>query len=440
MNSNWVSTWIMRPLREWKAGLLECLPPPLRRQLAPPQEPYVLEISDSSGSLYRILEDGRRDLGNVSSLDQQLDTATKTLLGSRQDPFILKLPASWVLRKRVSLPAAAKENLRQVLGFEMDRLTPFALDQVYFDYQVEEATGEGEVLAIDVAVVTRKRAESWLTRLRISGTRPDVISADGLWPSANFLPLEERPAPDVKKVLLKTVPITAVVVLLVVAMAFPLWQKRRIATALQGQEAALRQKAGVVIEIREKLELEQSRFDELLELRAGYPPAIDVLRIFTDILPDDTWLQQLEIKGKSVVIRGLSTQALSLLKTVEEASGFENVKFLSSVVQQRGKESFHLSADMVTPFSRDWVETVVVEEVEESTSKPGKGQPGEQNAESAAAMGKGSEPPHSAGNEAAAPSGGVVSRPAPMNQRGNTATYPMGSSAANGAGRILSGA
>src|SRR6185295_2369308 len=36
----------------------------------------------------------------------------------------------------VTLPAATEENLAQVLGFEMDRLTPFKSDEVYFDQRV----------------------------------------------------------------------------------------------------------------------------------------------------------------------------------------------------------------------------------------------------------------------------------------------------------------
>ena len=40
------------------------------------------------------------------------------------------------LVRRVTMPAATEENLRQVLEFEMDRLTPFRADEVYFDYRV----------------------------------------------------------------------------------------------------------------------------------------------------------------------------------------------------------------------------------------------------------------------------------------------------------------
>ncbi|HST01476.1 MAG TPA: hypothetical protein VLJ84_07445, partial [Usitatibacter sp.] len=46
------------------------------------------------------------------------------------------LKADEALLRRVTMPAATEENLRQVLSFEMDRLTPFRADEVYFDYRV----------------------------------------------------------------------------------------------------------------------------------------------------------------------------------------------------------------------------------------------------------------------------------------------------------------
>ena len=117
------SKWVIRPLTEWKAGLLECLPVALRRRLAPPSEPYILEITEANGVLYRNLEGGSRELGSISAQNQQLDPAMATLLRSREDPFILRVPESWVLLKKISLPNAAKENLRQVIELTLKEFT-----------------------------------------------------------------------------------------------------------------------------------------------------------------------------------------------------------------------------------------------------------------------------------------------------------------------------
>ena len=102
MKSAWFAKWVMRPLVEWKTGLLECLPPALRRQLSPPKEPCLLEVGEAGGRLYRLLEEGRKELGVIAGPDQPLDPAVQALLLSREDPLILKVPSAWVLRKKSS--------------------------------------------------------------------------------------------------------------------------------------------------------------------------------------------------------------------------------------------------------------------------------------------------------------------------------------------------
>jgi len=49
---------------------------------------------------------------------------------------VVALPPTQVLRKTILLPAAAEENLKQVLAYDLDRHTPFKPDEVYFDAAV----------------------------------------------------------------------------------------------------------------------------------------------------------------------------------------------------------------------------------------------------------------------------------------------------------------
>ena len=38
-----------------------------------------------------------------------------------------------MLRRKVSVPAAARGNLRQALGFQISKLTPFSREQIFYD-------------------------------------------------------------------------------------------------------------------------------------------------------------------------------------------------------------------------------------------------------------------------------------------------------------------
>ena len=77
-----------------------------------------------------------RQLGSIR-IDADPDTAKSALrpliadLDFDRVLVCLHLPAGLALRKIIDLPAAAEENLLQVLAFEMDRLTPFAAEAVH---------------------------------------------------------------------------------------------------------------------------------------------------------------------------------------------------------------------------------------------------------------------------------------------------------------------
>jgi hypothetical protein len=69
------------------------------------------------------------------------------------------------LVRRVTLPAATEENLAQVLGFEMDRLTPFKSDEVYFDQRVVSRDAADGQIAVELAMAPRDRVDARVREL-----------------------------------------------------------------------------------------------------------------------------------------------------------------------------------------------------------------------------------------------------------------------------------
>ena len=67
-------------------------------------------------------------------------------------PRWLLLPASSGLRRTLLLPAAARERLREVLAFEIERQTPFAIGDVLYDGRVLGVRDDGQLQAELVVV------------------------------------------------------------------------------------------------------------------------------------------------------------------------------------------------------------------------------------------------------------------------------------------------
>ena len=395
-------------LRFWWQRLLACLPDALAERIASGATPYILEIQGERAELYR---DGKK-LGEILLGSTVVDPAVSALLNPHEHPLAVLLPVDRLLSRTIALPAAARENLRQVISFELDRFTPFSAEQVYFDFHLN-ARGEGsDMLPVEVALVPRKRVDDWLAVLRSAGIAVDSLSAAGLWDDANLLPPELRPRLNLKRLAQRMAPAALVVVLLATAMALPLWQKREIAISLQSREAALRGKAGKVMELRERVDEEIKALEVIRDQWQAFPPVLDVLQVLTNLLPDNTSLQRMEVKGKTLTINGTSSSASSLIGLLQNSPAFDNPHFLSPVTQQRGKEVFNLAANINMPFPRgsagvaattaDGEKAAVPAPSAQAAGQP-KAQSGQEQASEAAPDGRAVAPGQSAPPETAAP-------------------------------------
>ena len=85
--------------------------------------------------------------------------------GDRDNLFI-SIPGNKVIFKRLSLPSPTEENLKEVLGFEMDRYTPFTLEDVYFDFKIVKRDEERNLIDVLLMVVKKEVVEYYLKLLQ----------------------------------------------------------------------------------------------------------------------------------------------------------------------------------------------------------------------------------------------------------------------------------
>src|SRR6185437_5721084 len=113
------------------------------------------------------------------------------------------------------------------------------------------------------------------------------------------------------------------------ALILPIWQKRAEAIALNEQSEQARDRAGVSDRLRTELEQRVGDYNFALERKYAFPGIVQVLDDITRILPDDTWLTQLEIhtmRGKDaereITLRGESANAGRLVSMLEDSKLF----------------------------------------------------------------------------------------------------------------------
>jgi Tfp pilus assembly protein PilN len=107
-----------------------------------------------------------------------------------KDNVVLGLPREKALVKLIDVPAAAKENLRKVLEYELGKHIPFASEEASFDFQIiEEKAGFLRVLLV---VVRKEEVNEYMGLLRRMGIRPVAVEVAST-ASANLFHFDEHP-------------------------------------------------------------------------------------------------------------------------------------------------------------------------------------------------------------------------------------------------------
>ena len=111
-------------------------------------------------------------------LSRALGAVAEQLGGLRADLVAVALPGSAAASPLVTLPFTDQKKIDATLGFEVESLLPFDVDEALYDYQVlSQQDGKSDLL---VGVVRREEFAELLGTLQASGIDPRVITLPGL--------------------------------------------------------------------------------------------------------------------------------------------------------------------------------------------------------------------------------------------------------------------
>jgi general secretion pathway protein L len=332
-----------RFFRWWGRELAFLVPHFLRMGEKPSRGLHWVEFGGATATFWRLAGQARIELGHI---DLAGDAATRNIafgallekLGGK-DLGISLIPGQ-VLRKTVSLPLAARENLQQVLGFEMDRQTPYAGNQVYFQHEVMREDSARNQIDVRLTVVPRQMVDAAVAHLRDWGRMPravavaDELKGDGHY--ANLLPADLRPKPGPWSALLYGAMALVSLALLFVLLLIPVWQKRETVIAMKPVVADANRRADASNALKTRLEADLARYNYLSEKKLKTVSTVALIDELTRLLPDDTWVQQLDLHGKELQIQGDTGSSARLIGLFEQSRLLSDANFRSPLTKGRG--------------------------------------------------------------------------------------------------------
>ena len=344
----------------------------LRPVLAFAQDAAVLWVPRTINGALAYAPMPRIPLGGDPALVQQagraaIDALPKAAYGG--GPAIAKivvaLPPGQVLRKEIRLPAAVEQDLKQALAYDLDRHTPFKPDELHFDAAVVGRDLQRGEIRVDWAAAlrnavndARRRAESW--GASVVAVTADAPGSEGPATSGgsrlNLLPETERPAVPWWRRWRLWIPLALVAFVALIAILLPIWQKRGYAIAVLQTTNQMRVQADAASALRQQLETMTEDYNYVLGKKYGFPSQVQVLNDVTKLLPDDTWITQLEVKSapkgkeprRELLLRGESANAGRLVSLLEESKVFVDAapRSPTTKIQPGPGEIFDLGAQL----------------------------------------------------------------------------------------------
>ena len=295
----------------------------------------------------------RLDLSQVSDAARRdaVASAIARVRKSRRDPMTILLSENDATRTAMSLPAAARENLREVIGFEMDRHTPFRADEVYYDHRVLGTESDPPSVVVEVGLAPRDVVDRALADAKSWGLEPTAVGlvSDANDPGKEFLLLSDRPAQSGSRFLrsFNLLLAVAAIVLGALVVYLPLDRLQRESDRLSARIDTLQREAKEGASLRTQMETlrNERRFGVNRKLES--PPVVITLDRLTGLLPKHSWVFQFQMTGKEVQIQGYSPDAARLVGLIENARQFRNAGFRSRVTRAPNSDAqrFHISFD-----------------------------------------------------------------------------------------------
>jgi len=345
----------------WSSELGALLPQSFCARLMPPKPQLWIVPSETGGDL-RVwrADQSARVLDLFGAGEDPEILANRWLELKRQfddgaPEVLLCLPESMVLSIPVEMPAAVEANLGQALKFQIDQLTPFKPDQVYFDQCVLSTDAERGRLNALLRVAPKAAVDPLLERARGFGatvhTVDTLASTEAPRPEGfNLLPREQRQRYVHARARFNLLLAVVAVAVLGLVMAQTLILRERTVANLEREAEALRVEARRVAELRRQLEESLTAANFLAEKRAAQPTAIEVLREVTALLPNDIWLQQFMIADGGLTVQGQADGSQRVVSLLNESPLLRSPELTGpiSIDPRTGQERFRSKAEIVT--------------------------------------------------------------------------------------------
>jgi general secretion pathway protein L len=260
--------------------------------------------------------------------------------------IVLRLQPSEVVKTHLSVPAAAGDVLEPIVRNQIERLAPWPADKALFAYETAAPRDGSATLDVPLVITGRALVEGLVAELEEFGFRPGVVdygTEASAEPRLNLLTVPMSESSRSGNLMLSSLGLLCLAALVAGAIGMVgLVQQTHELSALGARVEELRGKTAAEL----PNQASARRRAWLAAQKLAQPSMVIVLEALSRALPDEAWLNRLEVEQGTVRLGGNATNAPALIGQIEASGHFTDVQFAAPTTLQEGEtqESFTITA------------------------------------------------------------------------------------------------
>jgi general secretion pathway protein L len=269
---------------------------------------------------------------------------------------VLQLPTDKLVVRQISVPTQAREFLPGIVRNQVERLSPWPVEQTFYGFSAEASQEEAATLNVRVFVTSRAAINSARDELDAMGLAADqIVAREGDLPTAPSVALWSRLAEAPPETIERTHRQIgmAIVGIFLLSTGLSIWVFLS-AASLRAESEELAARSTTL-----QRQLQGTRTTQAIAslppaerawaLKERIPSTVIVLEVLSRALPDTAYLTELHLDNTTLRLIGLAIDAPSLIAPLQRSGYLNDVHFFAPTT--RGPDGslfrFHVEAQVL---------------------------------------------------------------------------------------------
>jgi general secretion pathway protein L len=278
--------------------------------------------------------------GTVSGEDR--NAQLKAVIGKSSNRAFLALSRDHGVVRKLQLPVDVQQDLKSALALQIEAISSWPEQEVYWDYLVERPGDKAKWLAITVVIIPKSVLDPWLRLFESCNTPLSGATLEGY--EVNVIPPRLRRRSATVQLAATYVLAACVVLLGITLLLRGPYQERVYASQIQQEITKLEPDVKTLVRDESELNALMKRFDQLQRHMTNRDENLEALNTFATVLPPDTFIVAYKYQGETVTVSGVSASALNVQGALEKSAVFKDVQFAAPITRDpSGRDRFTLT-------------------------------------------------------------------------------------------------